>query len=156
MSSVNPKFPMHLWDQLIFQATLTLNMLRPSRFNPKLSAHTAPWRAPLISQPRLFHLLERTFSSMKNMCNAIHGLHMENKGGTLHHQWNTTAVIVPMSSLLNANESLTWYIFYHINSIPVVTPLEEATHAAKNLLIPSLTHLLTLLSLLLVMTQSWH
>ena len=30
---------MHLWDRLLFQAVLTLNLLRPSRLNPKLSAH---------------------------------------------------------------------------------------------------------------------
>ena len=36
--SVHPKFPLYLWDKLIPQAELTLNMLRGSRMNPKLSA----------------------------------------------------------------------------------------------------------------------
>jgi hypothetical protein len=31
---------MHLWDRLLPQAVITLNMLRPSRINPKLSAAT--------------------------------------------------------------------------------------------------------------------
>ena len=30
---------MHLWDRLIPQANITLNLLRGSRFNPKLSAY---------------------------------------------------------------------------------------------------------------------
>ena len=30
---------MHLWDRLLIQATLTLNLLRPSRMNPKLSVY---------------------------------------------------------------------------------------------------------------------
>ena len=34
----NPSFPLHLWDRLISQATLTLNLLRPSCINPRLSA----------------------------------------------------------------------------------------------------------------------
>ena len=30
---------MHLWDRLLDQAQLKLNMLRPSRRNPKISVH---------------------------------------------------------------------------------------------------------------------
>jgi hypothetical protein len=33
-------FPMHLWDRLLPQAVIKLNMLRTSRINPKLSAST--------------------------------------------------------------------------------------------------------------------
>jgi hypothetical protein len=33
-------FPMHLWDRILPQAVITLNMLRTSRINPKLSAAT--------------------------------------------------------------------------------------------------------------------
>ena len=36
--SYDPRFPMHLWDRNIPQATLTLNLLRQSRINPRLSA----------------------------------------------------------------------------------------------------------------------
>ena len=32
-------FPLHLWDRLLPQALLTLNLLRGSRINPKLSAY---------------------------------------------------------------------------------------------------------------------
>ena len=38
LSSLYPQFPMHLWYQLLLLATLTLNLLRPARVNPKLSA----------------------------------------------------------------------------------------------------------------------
>jgi hypothetical protein len=31
---------MHMWDRLLSQAVITLNMLRISRINPKLSAST--------------------------------------------------------------------------------------------------------------------
>ena len=37
LSSCDPKFPLHLWDWLLPQETLTLNMLRPSRINLRLS-----------------------------------------------------------------------------------------------------------------------
>jgi hypothetical protein len=36
--SVKPSFPMHLWDRLLPQAEITLNLLRTSRLHPQLSA----------------------------------------------------------------------------------------------------------------------
>jgi hypothetical protein len=40
LCSTDKSFPMHLWDRLFPQAVITLNMLRTSRINPKLSAAT--------------------------------------------------------------------------------------------------------------------
>ena len=39
LASVDPDFPLHQWDQLIDQAVITLNLLRPARLNPALSAY---------------------------------------------------------------------------------------------------------------------
>jgi len=39
LCSVDKNFPLHLWDKLLPQAELTLNLVRGSRLNPKLSAH---------------------------------------------------------------------------------------------------------------------
>jgi hypothetical protein len=38
LCSVDKNFPLHLWDRLVPQAVITLNLLRGSRLNPKLSA----------------------------------------------------------------------------------------------------------------------
>ena len=38
LSSCDPNFPLHLWVRLIPHATLTLNLLRPPRLNPRLLA----------------------------------------------------------------------------------------------------------------------
>jgi hypothetical protein len=38
--STDKSFPMHMWERLLLQAVMTLNMLRISRINPKLSAST--------------------------------------------------------------------------------------------------------------------
>ena len=38
-STTDTNFPMSKWDQLLDQATITLNLLRQSRVNPKLSAY---------------------------------------------------------------------------------------------------------------------
>jgi hypothetical protein len=40
LRSTDKSFPMHLWDRILPQAVITLNMLRTSRINPKLSAAT--------------------------------------------------------------------------------------------------------------------
>jgi hypothetical protein len=40
LCSVDKQFPMHLWCELLPQATLTLNILRTSRINPTISAAT--------------------------------------------------------------------------------------------------------------------
>jgi hypothetical protein len=38
LSSVDPAFPLHLWDRLLPQAEIMLNLLRTSRLHPQLSA----------------------------------------------------------------------------------------------------------------------
>jgi hypothetical protein len=38
LSSVDPTFPLHVWDRLLPQAEITLNLLRTSRLHPQLSA----------------------------------------------------------------------------------------------------------------------
>jgi hypothetical protein len=38
LSSVDPTFPLHLWDRLLPQAEITLNLLRTSRLHTQLSA----------------------------------------------------------------------------------------------------------------------
>jgi hypothetical protein len=40
LCSTDTAFPMHLWDRILPQAVITLNMLRTSRINPKLLAAT--------------------------------------------------------------------------------------------------------------------
>ena len=40
LASADPNFPSNEWDRLIPQATLTLNLLRNARANPKLSAQS--------------------------------------------------------------------------------------------------------------------
>ena len=39
-ATCDPQFPVAEWDRLLIQAELTLNLMRTSRVNPKLSAYT--------------------------------------------------------------------------------------------------------------------
>ena len=40
LCACDPMFPLRLWDKLLEQCDATLNMMRPSRINPKVSAYT--------------------------------------------------------------------------------------------------------------------
>ena len=39
LCTVDPLLPLYLWDRLLPQVTMTINMLRQSRLNPGLSAY---------------------------------------------------------------------------------------------------------------------
>jgi hypothetical protein len=39
LCSVDPNFSLKLWDKILPQATITLNLLRKSRINPRMSAY---------------------------------------------------------------------------------------------------------------------
>jgi hypothetical protein len=81
LCSTDKSFPMHLWDIILSQAVITLNMVRTSRINPKLSA--APHifgqhdynRAPMA--PR-----EQELLLMKHQEEDKLGLHMRKIAGT--------------------------------------------------------------------------
>ena len=40
LATVDPNFPLSEWDRLIPQANITLNLIRSTRCNPKLSAYS--------------------------------------------------------------------------------------------------------------------
>ena len=45
LCGTDPTFNMALWDKLLPQALITLNLLRPSRINPQLSAYAQMYGA---------------------------------------------------------------------------------------------------------------
>jgi hypothetical protein len=44
LGGTDKSFPLHLWDRLLPQADHTLNMLRPSRMMPTISAYASLWK----------------------------------------------------------------------------------------------------------------
>jgi hypothetical protein len=92
LCSTDKSFPMYLWDRILPQAVMTLNMLRTSRLNSKLLTATHIFgqhnynRAPLA--PPGTRIIAHEFQE-KEKC----GLHMVNMAGTLDQHWNITDVI---------------------------------------------------------------
>ena len=81
LSSCDPEFPLHLWDRLIPQATLTLNLLRPARFNPHLSAHDALEGTFDYNKTLWLHQERRCWSSSPRPSGDL-GVHTVWRGGT--------------------------------------------------------------------------
>jgi hypothetical protein len=87
LCSTYKSFPMHLWDRILPQAVITLNMLRTSRTNPKPSAATHIFgqydfnRAPLA--PPGTRIIAH-----ENQEEEEFGLHMFKMAGTLDQHWN--------------------------------------------------------------------
>jgi hypothetical protein len=88
LSSVDPTFPLHLWDKLLPQAEITLNLLRTSRLHPQLSAAAhfhglvdynktafAPPGCKLIAHEK----------PGKRRAWALHGQHGYSLGPAMHH-----------------------------------------------------------------------
>jgi hypothetical protein len=92
LCSTDKSFPMHLWDRILPQAVITLNMLITSRINPELSAATHIFgqhdfnRAPL-APPGTRIIAHETPGKEKR------GLHMFKMVGTLDQHWNITDAI---------------------------------------------------------------
>ena len=93
LCSTDKLFPMNLWDQLLPQAVMTLNLLCAPHINLQPSPHMHSSKFTLISMPLHWlqhpvHKLSFTKSSWSEHC----GPHMGEMDGTWAQQWSTTAV----------------------------------------------------------------
>ncbi len=102
MAGVDENFPMQLWDKLLPQTVLTLNLLRQSNIAPKVSAyqyvhgHFNYNKMPLAN-------------SLKAERGAAHGQNMQQMDGTLALQLNTINATEYMSRKHRAREYQTRY-----------------------------------------------
>jgi hypothetical protein len=105
ISLTEKAFPMHLWDILLHQAVITLDMLHISWINPKLSASThidgqydynrEPMAPPVKESLHIKHQIAEE-----------HGRHMDKMDGTLSPPWN---IIDSTRYILLKQEVKGWY-----------------------------------------------
>jgi hypothetical protein len=101
LSSVDPTFPLHLWDRLLPQAEITLNLLRTSRLHPQLSVAAyfhglvdynktsfAPPGCKIIAHEK----------PGKRLTWAPHGQHGYSLGPAMHHYGCQTVYIAATAS----------------------------------------------------------
>jgi hypothetical protein len=88
LSSVDPYFPMHLWDRLFPQAEITLDLLRTSCLHPQLSAAAhyhglVDYNKTAFSPPGCKIIAHK--KPGKRRAWAPHGQHGYSLGPTMHH-----------------------------------------------------------------------
>jgi hypothetical protein len=88
LCSTDKYFPMHLWDRILPQVVITVNMLRTSRLNPKLSAATHIFGQYDFNRAPMAPLGTRSIAHEtpgRRRTWTPHGHHMGKMAGTLDH-----------------------------------------------------------------------
>jgi hypothetical protein len=126
-------FSMHLWDRILPQAVITLNMLRTSRINPKLSAATHLFgkydfnRAPL-APPGARIIAHETPGRRRTW--APHGQDGWYIGPALeHYRYYTVYITNTRSSIVVETVDF----FLHKFKLPFPSSSDLATQAAADL-----------------------
>ena len=123
LCSTDDKFPMHLWDRLLQQSTLTLNLLRPSRRNPQVLAYTMLEGQFDFKKPQWPLLAPKSFY-MKNRYNKNHGTPMVLKAGTWGLPWSIIATTGSIQTKQEPKGLWTRSIFFTKDHITVSIPYQ--------------------------------
>jgi hypothetical protein len=88
LASMDPNFPLHLWDLLLPQAEMTLNLLHKSRQHPQLSAAAhyhgmVDYKKTAFAPPGCKLIAHEKPSQRRTW--APHGQHGYSLGPTMHH-----------------------------------------------------------------------
>ena len=133
LASVSPKMPMHLWCRLLPQALLTLNLLRQSRINSKLSSYAQlngqhDYNANPLSPPGIQVLIHEKSTTRKSW--APHGVEGWYLGPTMEH-YRCYRVI----SSKTGGERITDTVQFFPHDVPLTgsTPVDRAIEAATEL-----------------------
>ena len=123
LCSVHPSFPLQHWDKLIPQAVLTLNILRPSRLNPKLSAYSQvhgvyDYSAHPIAPPGMHVLVHDLPQNRRSWApHASEGFYI---GPALDH-YRCFRVLNPRTNAIRISETVRW-MPHNTISVPTPTP----------------------------------
>jgi len=139
IATCDKKFPIHLWDKLLPQANLTLNLLRASRINPKLSAYaqvfgTYNYNSHPIGPPGTLVMIHEKPNQRKSWApHAIEGWYV---GPSMEHYrcyniWN------PATRHMRIADTLTWLPTKVPSPLPtdaerITAAIEDITEMVKN------------------------
>jgi hypothetical protein len=133
LSLVDPSFPMHLWDSLLPQAKITLNLLRTSRLHPQLSAAThyhglVDYKKTAFAPPGCKIIAHE--KPGKRRAWAPHGQHGYSLGPAMHHYWCQNVYI-----LTTASERIldTLEFFPHNYQMPQLSSTDRLLMASKDM-----------------------
>jgi hypothetical protein len=133
LSSTDPDFPLNLWDRLIPQAIMTLNLLRASGIDPSKSAHEQIHgaynfdRHP-IGPPGTAVLVHDKPSNRGTW--APHGTKGWYIGPAMNH-YRSFTVYIPTTSSTRVTDTIAWFPKHVV--MPATTPSAIAITAAQDL-----------------------
>jgi hypothetical protein len=133
LCSTHPDFPLNLWDKLLPQATLTLNLLRPSRINPQLSAHAQVFGAfnfdkTPLAPPGIKVLAHERAEERESF--AVHSARGYYVGPCLNH-YRCYRVYIPSTNSFRIANTVDW--FPHNLAMPLATATNILIATAKDL-----------------------
>ena len=134
LCSTDTGFPLHLWDKLLPQALLTLNLLRSSRINPRLSAQAQVHgafdfnRTPLGPPGTKVLVHEKPTNRETWTPHAVDGYYL---GPAMHH-YRCFRVWICATQAERVSDTLTWFPSQVI--MPTASSAETAIAAAKDLI----------------------
>ena len=134
LSSVDPNFPLTLWDLLVEQSYITLNLLRPSRMNPKLSAYTQiegefDYLKTPIAPPGIRVLVHEKPSKRGSF--APHGVDGWYTGPAMEH-YRCFKTYIWKSKAERITDTLEW--FPHYVKMPKISDLDLLLSATSDIL----------------------
>jgi hypothetical protein len=131
--SIDPSFPMHLWDRLLPQAEITLNLLRTSRLHPQLSAAAhyhglVDYNKTAFAPPGCKIIAHEKPGKRRTW--APHGQHGYSLGPTIHHYWCQNVYISTTASERIVD---TLEFFPHNYQIPQLSSTDRLLMSAKDM-----------------------
>jgi hypothetical protein len=133
LSSVDPSFPLQLWDILLPQAEITLNLLRTSRLHPQLSAaahfHDLVDYNKTAFAPPGCNIIAHNKPG-KRLTWAPHGQHGYSLGPAMHHYRCQNVYISAMASERIVD---TLEFFPHNYHMPQLSSTDRLLMAAKDM-----------------------
>jgi hypothetical protein len=133
LSSVDPSFPLHLWDRLLPQAEITLNLLRTSRLHPQLSAAAhfqglVDYNKTAFAPPGCKIIAHEKPGKRRTW--AHHGQHGYSLGPAMHHYRCQNVYITTTASERIVD---TLEFFPHNYQMPQLSSTDQLLMAAKDM-----------------------
>jgi hypothetical protein len=133
LSSVDPAFPLHLWDRLLPQAEITLNLLRTSRLHPQLSAAAhfhglVDYNKTAFSPPGCKIIAHEKPGKRRTW--APHGKHGYSLGPAMHHYRYQNVYIAATASERIVD---TLEFFPHNYQMPQLSSTDRLLMATKDM-----------------------
>jgi hypothetical protein len=133
LSSVDPAFKFHLWDRLLPQAEITLNILRTSRLHPQLSAAAhfhcrVDYNKPAFAPPGCKIIAHDKPVNRRTW--APHGQHRYSLGPAMHHYRCQNVYI---SSTASERIVYTLEFFPNNYQMPQLSSADRLIMAAKDM-----------------------